>query len=605
MKNSNKSKCIKDPIYGYIRIPVDILKGIVDRPQFQRLRYVLQAGYTALFPSSTHNRFVHSLGVYYLGHCASKAIYCKLSKKNKNRFKGWLTIFEKACLLHDVGHAPFSHTGEDFYLDRVVMGKCNWNTPYMTLHEMLAHAITTKKTRRKKLLAEFTNIEMRGDAAKPHEIMSAIVGICDGLDVGLESDEQREFFARAICGYRYKLGDVTDSHEKGLRSFLSCLIDLLNSMVVDVDKLDYLLRDAYLLGFDTVRVDYRRLLVSIAVEPIKRGMDEYQVVYGKAAVSVLENVVYARDAERKWLQGHPIVLFDAYLLKEAIVAALKKHGLETKDVFCRECLSGLGKKLKGIPPIRYLCDADILYLMKSSDTELANLYLNRSEWYSPVWKSEFEYNSLFNGDKWSSDRIKGLFTELEDFQAFISEKMDGSAVIRKQTITECKLEIKEYARLVKENEQTENDERKRNLTEGAKYLKLHLGLLDIFKALSDKFRIKLDFALVRGCLFKSGFMKNHLDELHIRLHPESRPVAFGKVNNTLTSHVAFGDEMFYLFCKEKKGNASAMSEWLSSQLQIFTIKNEKVLEARLVSKEREKAQLEESLANNGLLTKSS
>ena len=26
-------------------------------------------------------------------------------------------IFTLSCLLHDIGHAPFSHSGEEFYLD--------------------------------------------------------------------------------------------------------------------------------------------------------------------------------------------------------------------------------------------------------------------------------------------------------------------------------------------------------------------------------------------------------------------------------------------------------------------------------------------------------
>ena len=595
-----ETKCIKDPIYGYIRIPVPIHKGIVDKPMFQRLRYVIQAGYTALFPSSTHNRFVHSLGVYFLGRCIAKSICRKLSSEDKKRFEGWLNIFEKACLLHDVGHAPFSHTGEDFYLDRTASKDCT-KTPYLQLHTDLAKAITRNKVLQRKLLAEFTGIELRGDAAKPHEVMSAIIGIGEGLDVSLKTDEQREFFARAIYGYKYESSVGGILRDEGMRSFLSCLIEILNSTVIDVDKLDYLLRDSYLLGFDTVRVDYNRLVGSVSIEPNHKGSNVYQVVYGKAAVSVLENVVYARDAERKWLQGHPIVLFDAYLLREAIVSALNIHGLAINDVFCRDCLSGRGKSFSKIPTIRYLCDADILYLMKSSGSELANLYLDRSAWYRPIWKSEFEYNSLFNGGKWTEERIKGLYAEFEDFQKYISDRMDGSAVMNDKTITKCQTDFDEYTELVKKQTGIANKGRKGNLRDGKKYRALHIEFLKLFQRLSKKFRIQFDFALVRGSVFKSGFLKRHLDELMIRLHSGTQPVAFGRVNKTLSAHLTFGDEVFYLFCKEKKGDSSQMSEWLSRELQIFTIKNESLLKARIDVEAQEKVLKKKALAEKGIL----
>ena len=59
-------KTIKDPLYGYIKINEEHVK-LIDSPEFQRLRNIRQTGYQALYPSALHNRFVHSLGVYYLG----------------------------------------------------------------------------------------------------------------------------------------------------------------------------------------------------------------------------------------------------------------------------------------------------------------------------------------------------------------------------------------------------------------------------------------------------------------------------------------------------------------------------------------------------------
>lgn len=63
------------------------------------------------------------MGVFYLGEIVRKqfeserkksSMLCKKIKSSKIDKLG--KIFSLACLLHDVGHAPFSHTGEGFYL---------------------------------------------------------------------------------------------------------------------------------------------------------------------------------------------------------------------------------------------------------------------------------------------------------------------------------------------------------------------------------------------------------------------------------------------------------------------------------------------------------
>ena len=63
---------------------------------------------------------------------------------------------------------------------------------------------------------------------------------------------------RCITGYRYS--------DKGIEiDIKNCFIQLLNSKVIDVDKLDYLIRDAYITGFDTVNIDYERLLNALTI----------------------------------------------------------------------------------------------------------------------------------------------------------------------------------------------------------------------------------------------------------------------------------------------------------------------------------------------------
>ena len=135
-------KRLKDPIYGYICIPTDIINSIIDSSSFQRLRRITQTSYAPLYSSAVHNRFVHSLGVYNLGKIAESTLIREIKQKknaspvfplNSEELDRLGELFLLACLLHDVGHAPFSHTGEEFYLEA--------NRGYGEIHSLLTSVV--------------------------------------------------------------------------------------------------------------------------------------------------------------------------------------------------------------------------------------------------------------------------------------------------------------------------------------------------------------------------------------------------------------------------------------------------------------------------------
>lgn len=111
---SERERQIKDPIYGYVYLPDKYVQGVIDAPEFQRLRKISQTSYEALYPAATHNRFAHSLGVFHLGSIVAKTIREQsldsfgLSDSQKAKYDEYLEVYRLACLLHDVGHAPFS-----------------------------------------------------------------------------------------------------------------------------------------------------------------------------------------------------------------------------------------------------------------------------------------------------------------------------------------------------------------------------------------------------------------------------------------------------------------------------------------------------------------
>ena len=62
------------PLWGFIEI-TPLLKQILDTPEVQRLRDLKQLGATYLvFPSATHTRLEHSIGVCHLAKKMGKTL---------------------------------------------------------------------------------------------------------------------------------------------------------------------------------------------------------------------------------------------------------------------------------------------------------------------------------------------------------------------------------------------------------------------------------------------------------------------------------------------------------------------------------------------------
>jgi len=105
----SRVKIINDPVYGFLRIPEPELMQIIEHPWFQRLRNIRQMGLAYLvYPGATHTRFHHSLGAC---HLMGKALD-ELKAKDIHISKEESLAARIAILLHDIGHAPFSHSLE-------------------------------------------------------------------------------------------------------------------------------------------------------------------------------------------------------------------------------------------------------------------------------------------------------------------------------------------------------------------------------------------------------------------------------------------------------------------------------------------------------------
>lgn len=264
-----ETKIFRDSVHGYISVPADYVANFIDTEVFQRLRHIEQTGMRTLYPSARHDRFIHSLGTYFLGHkafeCFKHNIYRSYhgitgkedhykilddEKKNEAFWDKCQFLFEVACLLHDCGHAPFSHTLE-FHYDTPLSDRSS-------LKDKLKDYIGSK---------EFQD-DFQGQGS-PHERMSALL-ICsdfknnieylctkynlDDVDIGAPI----EFVARMIIGCEY-------TKQTPVNQIKNCLISLLNSKSIDVDSLDYIIRDAKLSGVDNMNIDVDRLLGSLTL----------------------------------------------------------------------------------------------------------------------------------------------------------------------------------------------------------------------------------------------------------------------------------------------------------------------------------------------------
>ncbi len=96
-------KFIQDPIHGQLKLE-DWLIAIIDTPEFQRLRRISQIGFANLvYPGANHTRFEHSLGTM---HVARQLVEKMDADEDEKR------EIVASALLHDIGHAPFSHCSE-------------------------------------------------------------------------------------------------------------------------------------------------------------------------------------------------------------------------------------------------------------------------------------------------------------------------------------------------------------------------------------------------------------------------------------------------------------------------------------------------------------
>jgi HD superfamily phosphohydrolase len=183
-------KSFRDPVHNLIAFDDDDkwIVDLINTREVQRLRRIRQLGLSNIaYPGAEHSRFVHSLGVLHLMRRVLDAPTGMTGPDQRSELREHRRVALAAALLHDVGHGPFSHALESLTGVR---------------HERWTAAI------------------IRTPEAEVHQVL-------EGVETGLS-----ERVAQVIEG------QFTASR---------AVVKLLSSQL-DVDRMDYLLRDAMMTG---------------------------------------------------------------------------------------------------------------------------------------------------------------------------------------------------------------------------------------------------------------------------------------------------------------------------------------------------------------------
>lgn len=277
---------IQDPIHGSISLSEHESK-VVDHPLFQRLKLIKQLGNAHhLFPSATHSRFAHSLGVMHQAGLLFDAIFSNAYEQLMGS-AAWSAVADLrrlvrlAGLLHDLGHGPFSHHFEGFLRATGTTYK-NWSSTELKIPLQWLHAPHLKSFQESPLCHEHFSFGAAHNLGLPEGDVQAICCLLDS-----------RFKPGSSLLKHLKQIDATWRSEKaaepGWNSLLHCLRGLLSSDI-DADRMDYLRRDAHFCGI-SVSLDTDHLLRSMK---LRRFQGRFVIQLKRNAVFTIEQLLLAR-----------------------------------------------------------------------------------------------------------------------------------------------------------------------------------------------------------------------------------------------------------------------------------------------------------------------
>ncbi|WP_135829746.1 HD domain-containing protein [Halorussus halobius] len=256
-------KAIKDSVHDHVPV-CDLAADLLDTPALQRLRHVKQLSTVRLvYPSANHTRFEHSLGVYHLARRALDSLGVDGERAKTVR---------AAALLHDVGHGPYGHQTEGIIQRRL-------GRHHDEVGDLLAG-------------------DQRADDRPADDRLAAVLA-SHGLDPGEVA---------ALVSGEGKLGQLVAGE-------------------LDVDRMDYLVRDAHHTGVPYGTIDYSRLLAALRFR-------DGDLVLSEGNVRTAEGTLVARALMNATVYRHHVSRIAGAMLERAGERLLDSTGLDA-ETFAR------------------------------------------------------------------------------------------------------------------------------------------------------------------------------------------------------------------------------------------------------------------------------
>ena len=293
--------------------------AVINHPFMQRLKSVSQTSMSlASFPSMTGHRFGHSIGAAHIAALGWRYAWKNTTPLVRRMFQqDVLSTFDSngvkvlgihldtadtqqeffelvensiavAALIHDIGHPPFSHALEGFYASHLDTILADLPRPYRD-----------------------EVIDRMSRKSPPHE--TAGILISERIREDLRSHEQ----------IKWELVHMILSPADGLGSWSHSLHDLISGDI-DVDRMDYLLRDAHYSGTEFGLYDLSRLVHSLELHLLRGRVDPYgnsdesqahwAIGFGLRAISAVEAMLVARFQYYRWVVFNSrVVAMNKYL----------------------------------------------------------------------------------------------------------------------------------------------------------------------------------------------------------------------------------------------------------------------------------------------------
>lgn len=264
-----------DRVHGEVYMQ-PFVAALAETRVFCRLDRVRQLGGCAsIYPSATHTRREHSIGVSYLAGELGRhlrRLYPNLVDDDD------ILCLEVAGLVHDLGHGPFSHTFEDYMTS---MGHSNWS------HEDMG-------------------CDMLRDIF--FDLVDQIMPFSSGT-----ADQHFRFVCLLVCGMdassEWPPLDVTN---RGVSKRF--MLDVVHNRLsgIDVDKLDYLVRDSLAALGANRPLNLSRLIHSVRVSN-HNGL--FQLAFDEnVAFEVAEVYALRARLHRQVYQHHAVILVESLVI---------------------------------------------------------------------------------------------------------------------------------------------------------------------------------------------------------------------------------------------------------------------------------------------------